>query len=228
MGYRKRRTGVSGFGHPLDEGSPARRIIDLLLRRGRMTIAQLVDATGVTTTAIRQQVDRLVSEGWLVRQRRRGGPGRPAHVLSVAGQTKRLFGQQSDDLARMIVEETIRQIGSEAARCVLRSVGRRIASLSYDQVGSGPMVERLRNLAGVMERRGMLVEAGETERGMSLTMFTCPYPELAEQHREICDMEREAVSELMGGQVELQQCMQDGHRCCEFSMSDEGGEVSAG
>ena len=92
---------MNGLGHPLDEGSPARRIIELLLRQGRMTIAQLVESTGVTTTAIRQQVDRLVFEGWLVREGRRGGLGRPAHVMSVSNQTKRLFGQQSDDLARM-------------------------------------------------------------------------------------------------------------------------------
>ena len=45
-------------------------MINLLLRQGRMTIAQLVEATGVTTTAIRQQVDRLVSEGWLAREGR--------------------------------------------------------------------------------------------------------------------------------------------------------------
>ena len=45
-------------------------MINLLLRQSRMTIAQLVEATGVTTTAIRQQVDRLVSEGWLAREGR--------------------------------------------------------------------------------------------------------------------------------------------------------------
>lgn len=219
---------MNGLGHPLDEGSPARRIINLLLRQGRMTIAQLVESTGVTTTAIRQQVDRLVSEGWLAKEGRRGGLGRPAHVLSVSNQTKRLFGQQSDDLVRMVIEETIAQIGSERARSILRSVGQRIAQVSHDQVGSGPMVERLRNLATVMEQRGMLVETSETERGMSLTVFTCPYPELAGRHREICDMEIEAVSELMGGPVELHQCIQDGHHCCEFSLSERADEVAAG
>ncbi|MCH7870608.1 MAG: MarR family transcriptional regulator [Planctomycetes bacterium] len=217
---------MNGFGHAFDDGSPARRIINLLLRRGQMTIAQLVETTGVTTTAIRQQVDRLLSEGWLERQPRRGGPGRPAHVLSVSEQTKRLFGGQADDLVGMIVEETVAQAGAETARDILKGVGRRMARMSHDQIGSGPMVERLKNLATVMERRGMLVEAAQTESGMSLTIFTCPYPELAGQHREICDMEREAVSELMGGPVELHQCMQDGDHCCEFSMT--ANEAAAG
>ncbi len=217
---------MNGFGHPFDDGSPARRIIDLLFRRGRMTIAQLVENTGVTTTAIRQQVDKLLSEGWLERQRRRGGPGRPAHVLSISEQTKRLFGRQADDLARLIVEETVARTGAETARDILKGVGRRMARMSHDQVGNGPTVERLKNLAAVMERRGMLVDTAQTESGMSLTIFTCPYPELAGQHREICDMEREAVSELMGGPVELHRCMQDGDHCCEFSMS--ANEVATG
>lgn len=219
---------MNGLGYPLDEGSPARRIIDLLLRQGRMTIAQLVESTGVTTTAIRQQVDRLVSEGWLAREGRRGGLGRPAHVLSVSDQTKRLFGHQSDDLARMVLEETIAQIGSERAREILRSVGHRMAQVSHDQVGDGPIAERLQNLATVMQQRGMVVETGQTERGMSLTVFTCPYPELASRHREICDMEIEAVSELMGGPVELHQCVQDGDHCCEFSVSERADKVAAG
>lgn len=219
---------MNGLGHPLDDGSPARRIIDLLLRQGRMTIAQLVEATGVTTTAIRQQVDRLVSEGWLSREGRRGGLGRPAHVLSVSDQTKRLFGHQSDDLARMVIEETIAQIGSDRAREILRSVGQRMAQVSHDQVGDGPIAERLQNLATVMQQSGMLVETGRTERGLSLTVFTCPYPELASGHREICDMEIETVSELMGGPVELHQCIQDGHHCCEFSISERVDQVAAG
>lgn len=209
--------------HTPEEGTPGRQIIDLILRHGPLTIAELVSRMGVTTTAVRQPVDRLVSEGWLTRAQRRGGPGRPAHVLSISDETRRLFAQQSDELSALLVEEIVESDGAGRAQQLLRAVGRRLASRSRATVGDGATEQRVRNLAELMNRQGMLVDACCSEQGMSLNVYTCPYPDLAGQHREVCEMERETVSDLIGHDVALSHCMQDGHHRCEFSVQAESG-----
>jgi len=46
-----------------------------------------------------------------------------------------------------------------------------------------------------------------------LTVWACPYPELAEQDRTICTMERMIFSELFGRNVHLDKCRLDEGKC---------------
>lgn len=52
-----------------------------------------------------------------------------------------------------------------------------------------------------------------------LTALACPYPELAEQDRGICAMERMLFSELVGQDVRLAECRLDGDQCCRFTIT---------
>jgi len=187
-----------------------------------MTVAQLVAESGVTTTAVRQQVYRLLLEGLVVRTKRRQGPGRPADVISVSERGRQLFGGHSDELCRLLMEEISEREGPERAREILRGVSRRIARQTHPMIGSGPLRERLRKLAALWQEHGLLVDVDDdlSPSGLRLTVFTCPYPDLADGHREICEMERESVSELVGSRVTLDSCLLDGGRCCRFSVVD--------
>ena len=49
-----------------------------------------------------------------------------------------------------------------------------------------------------------------------LTANACPYPELAEQDRGICSVEKMLFSELIGENVRLSDCRLDGASCCHF------------
>jgi predicted ArsR family transcriptional regulator len=49
-----------------------------------------------------------------------------------------------------------------------------------------------------------------------LTAQACPYPDLAEQDRGICALEKMLFSELLGEKVRLSECRLDGASCCRF------------
>jgi predicted ArsR family transcriptional regulator len=52
-----------------------------------------------------------------------------------------------------------------------------------------------------------------------LTAHACPDPELAEQDRGICILEKMLFSELVGQNLDLTQCRLDGGSCCQFQLS---------
>lgn len=203
----------------IEAGSAAERMIAAVTRRGQMTIAELVESLGVTTTAVRQQVNRLVAAGWLVRSQRRGGAGRPADVFSVSERGKRLFGEWKDEFSKLLLEEMARVEGPARRRKILRSVGRRMAEERRRFVGEGSPLERLRRLADLLNREGVLAESHGSPGEVHLTVFNCPYRGLAHEHREVCEMELETFSELVGGAVRRDQCVLDGHERCEFSVA---------
>jgi DeoR family suf operon transcriptional repressor len=50
-----------------------------------------------------------------------------------------------------------------------------------------------------------------------ITVDDCPYPDLAEQDRGICAVEKMLFSELLEENVQLTQCRLEGHTCCQFA-----------
>ena len=49
-----------------------------------------------------------------------------------------------------------------------------------------------------------------------LKTYNCPYHELAQEHREVCEMEQGMMSKVLGSEVNLSSCMMDGHSGCSF------------
>ena len=61
-----------------------RFILDYLRREGNCTIQDLVDHAGVTATAIRQRLTRLMEQGLIERVSEAAGRGRPTHRYSLS------------------------------------------------------------------------------------------------------------------------------------------------
>jgi predicted ArsR family transcriptional regulator len=76
------------------------------------------------------------------------------------------------------------------------------------------------SLAEVFAERQIPFAVERSEIGLPvLTALACPYPDLADQDRGICAMERIMVSELLGQSVTLDECRLDGDPCCKFALS---------
>jgi predicted ArsR family transcriptional regulator len=184
-----------------------------------MTIAEMVRAVGLAQTSMRQQVERLALEGWLVRERRCRGPGRPADVFSISDQSRRLFIQQQiDEFAKLLLEEVADAARPSKLRSILRGVSRRMIRRLGHLVDEGSPTERVQRLAGLLCDRGILSDASGSERDLTLHVYTCPYHGLANEHREICEMDCETMGQLVGRQMRLDRCMLDGDSHCEFQV----------
>src|SRR5688572_32905292 len=82
-----------------------RTIVDYLRRHSEATIADLVEYTGVTATAVRQRLTRLMEKGWVARQSEAAGRGRPVHRYSLTPAGVRSGGTNYDKLAQVLWEE---------------------------------------------------------------------------------------------------------------------------
>lgn len=76
--------------------------------------------------------------------------------------------------------------------------------------------ERVSELAGTLNGNGVLADARTEDDTIVLRTFNCPFHELAHEHREICDMDTNMMSKVLGSDVSLSSCMLDGHAGCTF------------
>jgi DeoR family suf operon transcriptional repressor len=203
-------------------------VVDLLRVEGALGIGELSAALGVTATAVRQRLERLMRQGLVERQALGGRRGRPAHAYSLTDAGRRVGGDNFRDLALVLWREIrgIRDV--EVRRGLLGRVGAALAGLHRAEVAGGLPAERLQGVADVMRSRDIAcsVEApGHGANGLAvLTSYACPYPDLAEEDRGICAAERAMIEDLVGSPVALSECRLDGGSCCRFSV----GSVPAG
>ncbi len=200
-----------------DRKSPAWQIIEHLKRKGSATIKELEDVLGVTTTAVRQHLYALQADGYIERQRVHAGVGRPHHAYFITGKVHELFACHCDDLALTLLEEVYALEGESRANQLLDRVGSRLAARYANSVRADVLQERVREMAGALNERGVLTEVSvETDDVIVLHAYNCPYHELAQDHRDICEMDEELLRKVLGSEVSLTACLMDGDQGCRF------------
>jgi len=198
-------------------------LIDLLRKHGPLSVAQLKNAMQVTATAVRQRLVRLLKRGDIERHAERISRGRPLHRYGLTEKGRRRAGANFADLAAALWQE-IRVIKDlEVRRGLLARISRRLATLYAQQVHGSSLEERMDSLAAVFRERQIPFEVEKSRELPMLHARACPYPELAEQDRTVCSMERMMFSELLGENMRLSSCRLDGHNCCTFEPTSGAG-----
>jgi predicted ArsR family transcriptional regulator len=197
-------------------------ILDLLRQREELSVADFVEALGVTATAVRQRLNRLRGQGFIDRVPVRAGRGRPSHNYAITKAGRRQTGANFADLAIALWEEIRDVKDDEVRRGLMQRVARRMAGMYADQIRGRTVEERMQSLAELFSEC-QIPFAVEADGDLPiLTAQACPYPDLAEQDRGICSMERLMLSEIVGAPLRLSRCRLDGETCCTFEPRELG------
>lgn len=197
-------------------------ILDMLRQRERMTVVEFARSLEVTATAVRQQLQRLLAEGLIERTPSRGSRGRPRHEYCLTEKGRRTSGNNFADLAMALWLE-IRAIPSpDIRRGLLQRLAARLSSFYAGQVtGENPQV-RMESVADLFADREIPLRVRLEGELPVIDALSCPYPQLAQQDRTICSLEKLMFSELLQTPLKLSQCRLDGDHCCTFTASPRG------
>ena len=202
-----------------DLPSADRAVLDLLRTGEAQSIDGLAARLGVTRTAVRQRLTRLLSAGLIQRLPLRAGRGRPTHQYSLTSKGDRTSGVNFADLATVLWQEIRAVADPKIRQGLLQRVAQRLAIVYSEQIRGQTVKEKMRSLVNLFDDRKIPFRV-EGEEGLPvLQALACPYPELAAQDRSICAMERMMLSEVLGEKVTLSQCRLDGDNCCTFRLN---------
>lgn len=196
--------------------------LDLLRQRQTLSVADFVDALGVTATAVRQRLTRLMAQGFVERATVRAGRGRPSHRYTLTSDGRRQTGANFADLAIALWQEIRAIEDEEVRRGLVQRVARRMAEMYTDRIRGATLDERMASLVDLFDERQVPVRVDRDGDLPVLTVQACPYPDLAEQDHSICAMERILFSELVGTPLKLGGCRLNGEECCTFQVRKVG------
>jgi predicted ArsR family transcriptional regulator len=194
-------------------------VLDLLRQRGSMGVAELAHELAVTPTAVRQRLTRLMGQGYVSRQAEKAGRGRPSHRYRLTSEGRRRAGTNLADFAVAAWEE-IREIDNPVVRReLIERIAKRLVRRVAKHIHGDTLEEKFESLVQFFEQRRIPYRVDREGDLPILTALSCPYPDLADDQRTICSMERSMYEELFGSEVTQNACLLDGGNCCSFEVN---------
>jgi predicted ArsR family transcriptional regulator len=205
------------------DSSPASIILRHIQRHGQSTIKELEDVLGVSTTAVREHLAHLQANGFVATNTRRSGPGRPRLVYKLTHKAQSLFPKHYDLLIHLMLQELTAEDGIERVERLLERVGQRMADEYADRVSAGDVEARLDELHASLEARG--IAAAVEDEGTGFAIHSCPYFDVAQEHAEVCAMDRQMFEHVLGEEVTLERSIREGHHHCHFTVQKQQSEA---
>jgi predicted ArsR family transcriptional regulator len=199
--------------------SSDRELLDLIRRRGPLTVLEMARQLGVTSTAVRNRLARLLATGLVERRAEHAGRGRPRHTYQASIEAHKRLGQNYADLAVALWEEMMGTVADRKLRRLLFTrITDRLAEIYRTKVTGAEWEGRLVQLSNLLHDRGVEAEVARDDAGVVpvLRQHSCPYYELAEADPAICALERKMFEKVLGRGLRLSQCRLDGDRSCDF------------
>jgi len=205
------------------------------MRRGdSFAVGELTTLLGVTATAVRQRIERLLKMGLIDREKVVAGRGRPTfrYRLTVTGH--RDAGANPADLADAMWREILavedEVIRNQLVSAVAARLGRQFAMQFESDQSNNSFEDRMHQLSEMMTARQMVTEVTNVGELPVLDIGVCPFPTLTgvSDDRAMCRLEEQMISEALGQPVHLSSCRLDGDECCQFSAVTITAEGAAG
>lgn len=224
-----RNTGVVKFpsdadavpvvGTAVHDGQTRRSIVQLLVESGSITAAEIGQRLGISAAGVRRHLDALIEAGdaqanaaaaW-----QQAGRGRPAkrYRLTAAGRAK--LEHTYDDLASAAIRQ-LREIGGDAA---VQTFARRRIDAILAGVTDGPddVESTAERVADAMTKAGYAAtttRVGGPMQGIQICQHHCPVSHVAEEFPELCEAEKQAMSEVLGTHVQRLATIANGDCAC--------------
>ncbi|AJE33168.1 ArsR family transcriptional regulator [Corynebacterium humireducens NBRC 106098 = DSM 45392] len=205
------------------EGDTRRQIMLMLLKLAPVTASDLADRLDMSAAGVRRHLDILVAEGLaetLDRRVRSTGTaaaprGRPAKAFRLTDQGRSQFGHSYDQLAAEALE-LLRETGGEEA--VRRLAAQRIARIVEGVTPAGEDEDSIQQTAGELadafDRAGYAATVTRAGSGIQICHHHCPVAHVAAEHPELCEVEHQLISDLVGVHVQPLASISGGHGIC--------------
>jgi predicted ArsR family transcriptional regulator len=217
------------------------QILNILQKKSSVTINTLVRELDLAVATVRYHLTMLERDRLVVSEKVRQKVGRPYWVYSLSQQGQETFPKKYHRLSSFILTEVKAELGSDGLNTLLRRIAqRRLAERALDLAGKS-LEEQLEILVTVLGEEGfaatwehvgekylLFVILGEEGfvadwekadgRKYLLTHHTCPYQSVVLQHPEVCQVDAELISGVMGVPVERTKCILYGDQVCTFDV----------
>ena len=189
-----------------------------LVRSGPVSVAELVEASGLSSNAVRFHLETLEAEGLveLAGMRAPAGPGKPATLYMVTPDAELGFSRAYAPVLSACIAELRNSATEKEATRFLRLVGKRLgADVSAARKA---LPSRVRAASDFLNAIGGHTNVVRTAAGYRIAGRGCPLSAVVKDEPCICRVVEALVSEIVG-KAAVECCDRTGRPNCCFEVS---------
>jgi len=199
------------------------RVLEQLVGTPPRSVEDLIEAVGVSRTAVTEQLTELVAAGFVDRTiERLPGRGRPRRLYAATGVALSELFPGNQSLVVPAIWQAIEDIGAaKLKKQVIRRVGRSLANYYKSRVKGKTPQKRLREFIRLLrEQEGSLIEVESGAKGrLVIRRRSCSFFSMFEESGAVCQLDEIVFSHVVGVPVRRTACRHDGEPCCVFELS---------
>ncbi|MGA2065839.1 MAG: ArsR family transcriptional regulator [Thermoguttaceae bacterium] len=199
------------------------RVVKLLVGNPPQTVESLIRATGVTRTAVAEQLHALLAAGFVERTvEKLEGRGRPRHRF--AAKRAALASLLADNQPPVVpaIWQAIHELGGDdLLKKVLQRVARLLANHYAASITAKDPKERVQQLVKLFESEGALVELCRSDGRLVIRRRSCPFINIADEKRNVCAIDLDLLSAVAGRRIRRIASRLDGSPSCIFEVERE-------
>jgi len=183
----------------------------------------LIRKTGVTRTAITEQVNELIEAGFVEQTIERfKGRGRPRFLYSATSMAlKQLFEGNQDVVVPAIWKALRRYCNPETVMKICDDVAVDIANQFTPHIESTCPKERMRKFHDIICKSPRLSHIKDSGNEVSVSKLSCPFVSMYDESGTICMIDQLAMSKIIGPGVQRTCHRHQGGTCCTYTVSDD-------
>lgn len=189
-------------------------ILQILKRQGQATVEQLARELGITLMAVRLHLVVLERDQLVSRSSLRTGPGRPTLIYRLTAAAEEVFPKAYDDLAAGLLAALRSAGGAAAVESICLDAASELARNLREGMPGQDFKQVASTYAKILTQQGYLIDCEETDNGLFLNSYSCPFYRVARQHREVCVLHRNMLREVLNADVQTITCQLDGDLRC--------------
>jgi predicted ArsR family transcriptional regulator len=201
----------------LDENPTRGKIMMFLKKMGPMPIDDLSKELNITPMGIRQHLLCLQRKGLIDYVTKRQGIGRPAFLYRLTEKADDLFPKAYHTLIINIFRYLEKNEGRNKIDNIFKWRKNRLLKDTREALSDKKSLhDKVHGFKDILELEGYVVDLDETNSHYSLKQFNCPIYKVASEFKEACKYELQMYKDLLGKEVNRQQCMSDGNPSCTY------------
>ena len=198
------------------------KIVTALRRRHVASAVDLAEEFGLSANAVRQQLEQLARDGYVVERSVRRGPTKPTHEYSLTQSAETLFPQRYDKMLNAVLREVKESFGNDGLDVVLAKLGKRASEKYRAKLSSEDVKGRVYELAALLRENGVVADVVETDGGaLELREHNCPYANVVDEHPECCTVIHSMLDETVSPDVVQTESLATGGAECRFEVAAE-------
>ena len=204
------------------------RIIRLLIGYPPHRMNDLILKTGVTRTAITEQINELIEAGFVEQTIERfQGRGRPRFLFSATPLAlKQLFAGNQSTVVPAIWRAVRRYCNPDTVMKICHEVAQDIADQFNPLIAATDPKERLQHFHNLHRETGQLAQLTVHDKGLSFSKLSCPFISMYDESGTICMIDHLAMAKIVGTEIQRTSYRHHNDHCCVYTIFDDQHSLS--